>query len=247
MSKGIPTEDFFGTFFVSKSDQEDWDSYYNTIVALKPLFTSEEFRKIIHGFYLNKIGKSLRISYFVNKNDSDNAISTFRTFFTKNKIMETANSSAPHEDIIAAGYGGLSYEQRFRNFLANYTQIGLELLEGNSMHSRRLFTVYRFKVRQASVPFEDYFEPTFVKYSSSYFSFSDEEKHQFLTDLKEWPNPPQFDWAHMMVNMIVGYDWLYFPFMHPLPLPITKINEILIRENIGFQIPPTWNSKSFDL
>jgi hypothetical protein len=192
---------------------------------------------------LNHINNSVRISYFVDEKECDKAISVFRAFFTNNKMLETENFSFPHKDIIAEKYGGLSYEQRFRNFLANYTQIGLELLHGNSLHSRRLFTVYRFQVRQASVPFEEYFEPTFNKYSSFYSSMSDKEKLQFFADLKEWPNYQHTEWAHMMVNMIVGCDWSYPPFY--APLTITKINEILKRDNVGFQIPLTWKPTSF--
>lgn len=188
---------------------------------------------------------SVRISYFVAEKESDKAISIFRAFFANNKIGElTENFSPPHIDIIAGGYGGLGYEQRFRNFLANYTQIGLELLQGNLLHSRRLFTVYRFQVRQASVPFEEYFEPTFNKYSSFYSSMSDKEKLQFFADLKEWPH--QFygeEWAHMMVNMVVGIDFKWSPF--DKPLGIVEINKIL--KNIDFEIPLTWNPKSFDL
>lgn len=129
--------------------------------------------------------------------------------------------------------------------MANYTQIGLELLQGNLLHSRRLFTVYRFQVRQAFVPFEEYFEPTFNKYSPTYLSFSDKEKFQFLSDLKEWPGYQYSEWTHMMVNMIVGCDWIVSQFNNPLS--IAQINEYLKRDNMGFEIPPAWKPQSFDL
>jgi hypothetical protein len=45
----------------------------------------------------------------------------------------------------------------------------------------------------------------------------------------------------MMVNMIVGCDF-YPP---PYHLPFGKINGILAKNNLGFQIPPTWSPKSF--
>lgn len=145
--------------------------------------------------------------------------------------------------MFAEKYGGQGYEQRFRNFLTNYTQIGLELLQGNPQHSRRLFTVYRFQVRQASIRFEDFFEPTFNKYSPTYVSFSTREKSQFFDDLK-MSEPSPTEWAHMMVNMIVGCDFPYSP--HSDPLPIGEINRWLTLGKIEFQIPNTWTPQSFD-
>lgn len=188
---------------------------------------------------------SVRISYFVDEKESDRATSIFRAFFTNNKIGElTENFSPPHIDIIAGGYGGLNYEQRFRNFLANYNQIGLELLQGNLLHSRRLFAVYRFQVRQAPLSFEEFFEPTFNKYSPTYLSFSDKERLQFLAALKEWPSPryQYSEWTHMMVNMIEGRDWPFSQYS----LSMAQINEILKKDNMGFEIPLSWNPQSFD-
>jgi len=245
--KEIPTKDLFGIFYVKKPDGSKWDSYYKTIDSLRPLFDDEKFIKVIDGFYLNITGDfdSVRISYFVNEKESEKSISIFQDFFTKNGIVQIKDFDSPHEAIIAEMYGGSSYEQRFRNFLTNYTQIGLELLQGNLLHSRRLFAVYRFQVRQASWSFEDYFEPTFNKYSQFYVSFSNNDKRQFFADLKQWPSYQYSEWTHMMVNMIVGCDWSFSPFNNPLS--IAKINEILLRKNIGFNIPPTWNPQSFNL
>ena len=58
-----------------------------------------------------------------------------------------------------------------------------------------------------------------------------------------WPNPHQVDWAHMMVNMVLGCDWNGV-FRDPsyitpgMPLPIPEINKYLIE--LGFQIPDNW-------
>jgi len=236
--------DLFGVFYVKKSDGVKWDSYYRTIDALRPLFDSREFKQIVTGFYLNIWGDfdSVRISYFVKKEDKEDAISVFKQFFRDNGIMEISESKPPEEIILAQGYGGQQYEEQMRNFLVHYTQLGLDLIKGNLLQARILFATYRWQVRKASLPFREHFEPTFKKYSPTYNSLSDDEKDQFFTDSKEWPNPPQVDWAHMMVNFVLGCDWDSIYYLTPgNPLPIPEINRILSNSNLGFQIPLDWN------
>jgi hypothetical protein len=244
--KDVPVKDLFGIFYVKKIDAFKWESkyelYYKTIDSLRELFGDREFKKVVHGFYLNNID-SVRVSYFVDEKEIEKSMILFQEFFAKNRIQEIRKRETPHTAIVAKNYGGLGYEQRFRNFLRNYTQIGLELLQGNLLHSRRLFTVYRFQVKQKSVPFEEFFEPTFRKYSPSYVSFSDRGKSQFFNDLKT-STPSTTEWAHMMINMIVGCDWNLLP---SSPIPIQEINDVLIRDNLGFRIPDAWNPQSFDI
>jgi len=57
-AKEIPTNDFFGIFWVKKPEWLNWNSYFKTIDALRPLFFAEEFEKVVHGFYLNHINNS---------------------------------------------------------------------------------------------------------------------------------------------------------------------------------------------
>lgn len=138
---------------------------------------------------------------------------------------------------------GEEYEERFRNFLSLETQIDLDLIEGDLLHARALSATYRWQVRKASLPLREHFEPAFKKLSSTYNSLSDDEKDQFFVDLHEWPNPPQVDWAHMMVNFVLGADWNQV-FSSPYyltpgnPLSILEINELV--SNLGFQIPLDW-------
>ena len=252
MQTRISTEDFFGIFYVRKPNGLKWDSYYKTIDVLRPLFDSGSFREIISGFYLNVCGNldSVRISYFVNEKKASRSVSIFRDFFANNGLTEIETFSAPRKAIIAQSYGGMDYEERFRDFLARETQIGLEIMKGNLLHSRRLFATYRWQVRKASLSFEEHFEPTFEKYSQTYNSYSPEEKSQFFADLKEWPNPPQFDWGHFIVNLVLGGDWFVsqLDYLTPgRPMPINKINRILLRSGMGFQIPEKWKPTSFDL
>ena len=243
--KRVSKDDLFGRFFVKKPDGTKWDSYYRTLEALGPLFKNEEFAKTVNGFYLNVCGdfNSVRISYFVDEANSEKAVSVFKQFFRNNGIIEIKDLVRPKEIILAKHYGGEEYEERFRNFLVLQAPIGIELINGDLLHARTLFATYRWQVRKASLPFKDHFEPTFRKYSPTYNSLSDDKKEQLFRDLNEWPNPPQVDWAHMMVNLVLGCDW-NFVFSHPNyltpgePLSIPEINRYV--KDLGFQIPLDW-------
>jgi len=246
--KRISKDDLWGISYVKKPDGIKWDSYYKTLNVLRPLFKGKEFIKIINGFYLNVCERNLdsvRISYFVHKSNSKKAVSIFKQFFINNGLEEIKDSEPPKEIVLANNYGGEELEECFRNFLALETQIGLELINGNLLNARILFATYRWQVRKASLPFKKHFEATFKKYSPTYNSFSSEEKDKFFTDLEKWPNPLQVDWAHMMVNFVLGCDWNYV-FSDPnyitpeKPFSIFEINEILNRDNLDFEIPLDW-------
>jgi hypothetical protein len=241
----ISKDDLFGRFYVRKPDGTKWDSYYETIAALRPLFEDGKFQEVVSGFYLNICGDfdSVRISYFVNEANSEKAMSIVKKFFGNSGIVEIKDSEHPKEIILAKMYGGEEFEERFRNFLVLETQIGLDLIKGDLLEAKRLFATYRWQVRKASLPFREHFEPTFKKYSPTYNSLSNNEKAQFLNDLEEWPNPPQVDWAHMMVNFVLGCDWnMVFGDPYYLtpgkPLSIPEINRII--RKLGFQIPLDW-------
>jgi len=244
-TRRIPREALFGVFYVRKPNGVKWDSYYNTLNVLRSLFEDKEFNRIVTGFYLNVAGNfdSVRISYFVDKPNTEEAISTFKHFFNNNGLLEIQDSKFPTETLVAESYGGGVFEDRFRNYLVLETQIGLELINSDLLHARILFATYRWQVRKASLPLREHFESTFKKHSRIYTALSDDEKSQFFADLAEWPNPPQVDWAHMMVNLVLGCDWNYV-FSDPnyltpgQPLSISKIN-MIVRE-LGFQIPPDW-------
>lgn len=223
---------------IQKPGGKRWDSYYRAIDALRPLFENEGFKKVVSGYYLNICGDfdSVRISYFVDKVDDQVSVSLIADFLSQNNFLEISSHSFPHQCIIAGFYGGQSYEERFRAFLVNETQVGLDLIKRDLLHARRLFATYRFQVREACLSFRTHFESAFRKYSPTYNSWTEEERNQFFVDLEEWPNPPQVDWAHLMVNFVLGCDFQ----MPNKPLTIAEINEILARNNMGFQIPLDW-------
>lgn len=231
--KKISREDLFGLFFITKSDEQKWDFYYNTIEALRPLFESKDFIKIISGFYVNLIGESVRISYFVSKENKLKATSIFQNFFSEKGISEIKTEPATGK-VVAERYGGEELEERFRYFLSLETQIGLELIKADLLHARILFVTYRFQVFKAGLTVRNHFEPTFLRHSPTYVSLSNEEKEQFLSDLENHPG-----WMHMMINFVLGVD---FPgvITDGIPLSIPRINEILESNDLGFQIPLDW-------
>jgi hypothetical protein len=241
----VPKDAPFGIFYVRKPDGLKWDSYYNTISALKPLFASEGFREGVAGFYLNIYGNfdSVRISYFVDASNVEKSISVFQGFFRNSGLVEIQTSAYPRNIVLASNYGGEHLEQRFRDFLVLETKIGLELMGRDLLHARILFATYRWQVRKAVLSVRAHFEPAFARYSSTYNGLSGSEKDQFFLDLQEWPNPPQVDWAHMMVNLVLGCDWNHVfgdpNYIAPgRPLSIPEIN--LIVKELGFQIPLDW-------
>lgn len=245
MIKIISTGDHIGRYYVKKSNGGRWTSYYKTIDVLRPLFQKREFKKVITGYYLNIAGDydAVRITYFVNEINNDKAETVFRNYFVQNQLVEINEHNFPKKTIISRQYGGQEYEEDFRTYLNLYSQIGLEILEADLLQSRILFAIYRWQVRKASLSFREHFEPTFNKLSPTYYSFSEEERQYFFSLLESWPNPPQVDWAHMMVNMILGYDWVWV-FRDPNyltpdnPLPIPEINKHVRR--LGFEIPINW-------
>jgi hypothetical protein len=241
----ISKSDLFGIFYVRKPDGRKWNSYYRTLETLRPLLEGEQCQEVVSGYYLNVCGNfdAVRISYFVSTESVKSAMSTFEQFFQKKDLVEIDNSRNPEKAVVAMNYGGEQYEERFRNYLFRETRIGLDIMKEDLLHAKALLATYRWQVRKASLPVEKHFKPTFEQFSPTFNSMSAEEREQIFIDLAEWPNPPQVDWAHMMVNFVLGCDWnAVFSDPHYLtaetPLSIQEINEI-VRE-LDFQIPLGW-------
>jgi hypothetical protein len=102
---------------------------------------------------------------------------------------------------------------------------------------------FHWQVMAARRPYKPHFLQTFESQSPFYCSLPEMEKDQFCKDLSHWPNPPQVDWAHFLVNMVLACDWVvpecwkYFLSQTP-PLSIARIND-LVKEQ-GFHIPDNW-------
>ncbi len=228
--------DVFGRFYVKLPDNRQFDNYFRTIDALRPLLASKEWDNVVTAYYLNVAGNmdTVRLSYFTA--NPDNAQNCVESFCRRSNITESQNRELPHSTKIAEKYGG--EELRFRRFLYLYTLIGLDIMQANLLNARCLMATFRWQVMLSRQPYRPHFQRIFEEQSPSYNALSDAQKEQFWLDLSNWPNPPQVDWAHMMVNMVLPGDfknnWDYFLSQKPA----LRSDEINIKiQGLGFQIP----------
>lgn len=236
----LSENDLFGRFFLKKPNGIKFDNYYNTIIELRSLFDSEDWEKYVTGYYINVAGDmdTVRLSYFTV--DPQKVSKCKDDFCLSNNIVESQPLIIPHKTRISKPYGG--EELRFRKFLYMYTLIGLDLLKADLLNARILFVTFRLQVMRSRQAYKPHFEGTFEKHSQIFLSLSDEDKKQFRDDLSNWPNPPQVDWAHMMVNMILPGDFQKWnDFLSPKPaMTFEEINRI-IAPVWNFQIPNGWS------
>jgi len=232
--------DIFGTLCVTNNDTTKIKGYYSTLDALRPLFQLSEWQSVISGFYLNVTGNFniVRISYFcpVGADPRD----LVRDFLAEYGLSYSPEPEAPRVIKVAAEYGG--DELRFRRYLATYSHICLDIMDTNLYHSQCLFATFRWQVFMNKENYKEHFAPTFKKFSPFYCGMSDKDQQQFWSDLEYWPNPPQVDWAHMFVNMVLACDWNdLFRLEYPQERRTTpEINQVLGRDHV-FQIPLEWN------
>lgn len=232
--------DSFGRFYLKASDKNRFEDYYYSLDMIRPLIESEAWLKNVTGFYINVAkGFAVRLSYFTTS--LKQTINVVNNFVEEHNLKHTQTPEILDKIKISAGYGG--EELRFRRFLSTYTLIGLDIMENDLLNARCLSATFRWQIMRARKPYKPHFVKTFENHSPFYNSLSTTEKDQFWSDLVHWPNPLQVDWAHMFVNMVLGYDWLYLwgTFLIPQsPLSIQEINRILEEQGSGFQIPNTW-------
>lgn len=237
----LQENDLFGRFYLKVSGSRQFDTYFQTIDALKPLLNSKEWNETVTGYYINVAGNNMdtvRLSYF--SSNADAVRNCAESFCRQHNIVESQNPELPHATRISEGYGG--EELRFRWFLYLYTLIGLDIMLANLLNARCLMATFRLQVMLSRQPYRPHFQRKFEEQSSTYNSLSTEQKEQFWLDLANWSNPSQVDWAHLMVNMILPGDfvtqWNYFLTSRPA-LSINEINNIV--RNLGFQIPANWH------
>jgi hypothetical protein len=234
----LHTTDLFGRFFLKLSDNEPFTNYFHTINAIRPLLNSRNWHDVVTGYYINVADNmdTVRLSYFTTSPQELN--NCVNSFCLQNHINIQINES-PHLTRTSGGYG--NEELRFRRFLYIYTLIGLDIMQANLLNARCLMATFRLQVMLSRQPYPNHFQRTFEAQSPSYNSLSQKQKSQFWSDLSNWPNPPQVDWAHLMVNMILPGDfrrWEFFCSPHP-PISLEEINKIII--SWGFQIPNDWH------
>jgi len=236
-SNRLKETDLFGRFFLKGPDKGRFKGYYCSVDAIRPLVGGKEWLKSVTGFYINVTGNydAVRLSYF--SSSPDQTIKTVENFVMNHGLKNIKNPEEPHHVRISEGYGG--EELRFRRYLSLYTLIGLDIMKADLLNARCLFTTFRWQIMRARKPYKTHFLRTFENQSPFYNSLSQSEKDQFWRDLSHWPNPPQVDWAHLFVNMVLGCDWKIQFFLKPQPpLPILQINGLV--KDQGFQIPEDW-------
>jgi hypothetical protein len=233
----IGINDNLGRFYLRKYGAIGISGYYESLFALEPLLRSRGF-EVTTGYYLNNESDTVRLSYFI---PTGKDLSEFVSDFVSQNDLEYAKPpETPMQIMISTEYGG--DELRFRRFLSTYAPIGFDIMVADLLHAQRLFTTFRFQVMLPRLPYRPHFEKTFEKQSAYYRVLSDDEKEQFWKDMSYWPNPPQVDWAHMFVNMVLGCDWPINYFFEQRPAKNTsEINRLLSQNHLGFTVPENWD------
>jgi hypothetical protein len=237
----LTVSDLFGRFLLKGSNGGAFSGYYRSLEAMRPLLESNDWQSSVSGYYVNVAGDfdAVRLSYFTPLPDQPRQ--AMERFAAKRRLERAEVPEPPHEKEISQNYGG--EEIRFRKYLSTCTLVGLDIMEADLLHARRLFATFRWQVMRARRPYRPHFLSTFQQQSAFYRSLRPYEQDQFWRDLEHWPNPPQVDWAHLFVNMVLGCDWnhpsTWRSFLTPQsPMPIHEINRIVSGQ--GFQIPDNW-------
>ena len=240
----LSVDDLFGRFYLKVPQASDRDDYYRALFVAERLLRSSEWQSAVTGYYLNTgRGHALRISYFTHDAQAPGA--AVEQFVTQTVLKHSQPPDAPGMTTISRQYGG--EELRFRRFLCTYAPIGLDIMVADLLHARCLLATFRFQVMLPRKPYRKHFENTFVRHSPFYQGLSRIDRDQFWRDLAHWPNPPQVDWAHMLVNMVLGRDWHMAEFVQPATAwQRTQINALAGKDALGFTIPANWHPYIID-
>jgi hypothetical protein len=235
----LSESDLFGVILLKLPEEENLKGYYRALFSAEPLLRSSAWIESVTGYYLNVgDGDSLRISYFTSK--KNNPAQLIDKFIGQNMLEYGQKPKPPGTMNVSLNYGG--EELRFRRFLSTYAPIGLDIMVSDLLHAQCLFATFRFQVMLSRKAYRPHFEATFLKKSNFYQSLSSKDKEQFWSDMSYWPNPPQVDWAHMFVNMVLGRDWPGLFSIGPrTELTYEEINNILREARMDFQIPLNWD------
>lgn len=230
--------DLFGRFLLKASDGGRFAGYYRSLDAIRPLLYGEDWLGSVTGFYVNVAGDfdSVRLSYFTATPNCPRMV--VDQFASENQVQVQV-LEPPLAVRISDDYGG--EELRFRRFLSSYSPLGLDLMQADLLHARCLCITLRCQLFPERRPYRPHLEPTMVRESPTYAALSLRQRDQFWANFQYWPNPPQVEWAHMFVNLVLGFDFNGF-FQSPPPRAATlvEINELLTRFDAGFQIPNGW-------
>jgi len=237
--KQIKESDLLGRFFLGVSDKRKFRAYYSTLKILYPFLRSEEWLRSVTGFYINtnKSQNGVRVSYFTTTPiEPEEVIEKFKK--KHQTLKQIAAYEIPKPTQFYKLYGG--EELPFRRFLTICTQIGLDIMQADFLHARCLLLTFRWQTFRARKSCKSHFLRTFKTQSPFYNSLTKEERKQFWRSLAYWPDIRQVDWAHFLVNMVLGGDWVtpefWVQFAKPQrPLSIELLNKGL--KGMNFQIP----------
>jgi len=239
----VNVDDHLGTILVTDGLNARFTSYYSTGDALRPLFQLPQWKSKTTGWYLN-VGDNestvVRISYFCPAGNDPRSV--VATFLSDHSLSSPSEPCPPKKTKFADSYGGDEY--RFRSYLSTYSHIGLDIMGADLHYAQCLFATYRWQVFMSQGSCREHFATSFESMSPFYRSMPHEDQERFWGDFACWPKPPQVDWAHMFVNMVLPGDWMDV-FRWPYPQrarTIPEINAILSRGHV-FQVPEEWKRK----
>jgi len=245
-SSRLSTSDKWAVLYLLKSCGNPLDSYYCTIEELVSIVGEKSFTTQMSGYYLNMepVGpnRHLRVSFFAPDKSADHLVQLIRVSLSSRGVLEVKPAKMPRNIRVVDEYGPPEIELRFRRYLVDYTQIGLDLIRSDLVYARRLMAWLRFKVIAGSLDVRNQIEPSMLGRSQYYQSMSPVERSKFLLDLVTKPNPTAYDWAHFMVNCVLGLN-------DPTgtrrkysgnPWPTWAINQELQLQDSSFYLPDDW-------
>jgi len=240
----VDENDHLGTILVTDGLSARFYSYYSTVDALRPLFQLPEWKSQTTGWYLN-VGDNefttVRISYFCRPGNDPRPM--VAAFLSDHSLSSPSKPCRPKKTKFADRYGGV--ECRFRSYLSTYSYIGLDIMAADLHYAQCLFATYRWQVFMSQGSCREHFAPSFESMSRFYSAMPLEDQERFWLDFASWPNPPEVDWAHMFLNMVLACDWLaVFRWSYPQKAcTIPEINAKMRSTEHMFQIPEQWKRK----
>ena len=91
----LSENDLFGRYYLKVPGNTQYDNYFRSIDALRPLLRSKDWNKIVTGYYLNIGGNwdAVRLSYFT-KNPAK-VRSNVESYCSQNNIIESQIRELP--------------------------------------------------------------------------------------------------------------------------------------------------------
>ena len=225
-------DDRYGLCFLSVSRYPSFDNYYASLDVLTPLLREPAWIHSCTGFYLSSVDFGFpRLTYFAL--DPEPPAAAVKTIRSCTGLIEPKEAQPLKSVEYAQNYGGSEIE--FRQYLCTYTQIGLDLLGSDRLHSQRLFATYRWQVLPAGKPVRSHFESSFLRQSPTYQLLSRGARDRFWSCFEFWAGDAHTCWAHMFVNMVLAMDCDV-----PRPFTAQEINADLAAKGLDFDIPDRW-------